>query len=269
MSEFDEALARAVEDGVARGGLPGAAAAVRRGRRRSLRARSGTAVLGVAALGGALGVGATFGSGSGPGEATAAAATGSPASAPTSSAAPTGHGEGLLPAHQWPGYDLVHWNPTPQSVPNSHASHLGSQINHCDAEKNKQDSFATTGLSMWSSEYSTDHHGSADETVVTFADEAKAEAYLADAKGAGSAPACGTGSAAQVPSSGVSTEHGVSWVVTQQDGGTDHLQQVQHVWLAQSGNRIAFLRTMQFGTDFKSTSGDAKVLAEMQQALEK
>jgi hypothetical protein len=162
----------------------------------------------------------------------------------------------------------MHWNPVSVRVPNSHPK-VGSEVNRCDATQNMQSSFATTGFAEWGTEYSTPRHLDADETVLTFADAAKAEAYLADAKGAGSAPACGTGSSAQVPSPGVSTEHGVSWVVTQPDGGVEHLPSVAHMWLAQSGNRVAVLRLMQFGTDYKSTSGDAKVLADLQQALEK
>ncbi|WP_194910298.1 hypothetical protein [Catenulispora rubra] len=57
--------------------------------------------------------------------------------------------------------------------------------------------------------------------------------------------------------------------MNQQDGGVDHLPAVAHQYLVQSGDRVALLRVSQFGSDFKSTAGDAKVFADLQQALEK
>ena len=93
MSELDEALARAVQDGIARGALPGAADAVRRGRRRSLRARGGVAFAGVAVVAGAPGGAGVLGGG----------------------AVPVGAGsgvhadDGVLPVAQCPGYDVGHW----------------------------------------------------------------------------------------------------------------------------------------------------------------
>src|SRR5205814_2141020 len=84
------------EDGIARGRLPGAADAVRRGRRRSLRARGGVTVLGVAVVAGALGGASALDGG--------AARVGA-------EAGPSGvHAdEGVLPVAQWPGYGLSHW----------------------------------------------------------------------------------------------------------------------------------------------------------------
>jgi hypothetical protein len=287
MPEFDEALARAVQDGVGQGGMAGAADAMRRGRRRSLRARGGVAVLGVAAIGGALGVTATLGGLAGGAKAVAAAdaptTTGSPASAPTSSSesarptrpttstqsAPPARGDGLLAANLWPGYSLAHWDPEPTNLPATQS--IGSMINHCDtnpADLGKY-SFPVTGAKQWGTTYITAIRGDAEEDLFIFADASHAAAFLADARGAGTAKSCSTGPAAQVPSPGVSTDYGVSWVVKQQDGGVDHLPSIDHRYLVQSGNRVALLRAMQFGTDFESTSGDAKVLADLQAALEK
>jgi len=281
MSEFDEALARAVEDGVARGGLPGAADALRRGRRRSLRARGGAAVLGVAAVGGAFGVTASLG-GTGGGVTTAAAVTtptttGHSASVPTpvTESAPVtpppAHGDGLLPAKLWPGYDLLHWNPQPTNLPKP-AKSAGSLVPHCyppNVNPPMPKGFPITGMSMWGTEYSTAHHVDADEIVFTFADEAQASAFLADARQAGSGQTCDSGPEATVPSPGVSTDDGVSWLITQQVSPVDHLPSVDHSWLVRSGNRVALLRVDQFGSDFRSTADDVKILAQMRQALEK
>ncbi|MEY9911066.1 hypothetical protein ABIA35_007317 [Catenulispora sp. MAP12-49] len=266
------------------GGMAGAADAMRRGRRRSLRARGGVAVLGVAAIGGALGVTATLGGLAGGAKAVAAAdaptTTGSPASVPTSSSeparattstqsAPPARGDGLLAANLWPGYSLAHWDPEPTNLPATQS--IGSMINHCDtdpADLGKY-SFPVTGAKQWGTTYITAIRADAEEDLFVFADASHAAAFLADARGAGTAKSCSTGPAAQVPSPGVSTDYGVSWVVRQQDGGVDHLPSIDHRYLVQSGNRVALLRAMQFGTDFESTSGDAKVLADLQAALEK
>jgi hypothetical protein len=283
MSEFDEALAQAVEDGIARGGLPGAADAVRRGRKRSLRARGGVAVLGVAAVGGAFGVTASLGGITGGADTAAAAVTtaattpttaGHSASVPTpvtESAPGSAHGDGLLAAKLWPGYDLVRWNPRP-SNPSGVTKSVGSLVLHCypsTVNPPMPKTFPITGFSMWGNEYNTAHHLDADETVFTFADEAGASAFLADTRQAGSAPGCDSGPGASVPSQGVSTDRGVSWLITQQVSPVDKLPSVDHDWLVQSGNRVALLRVEQFGSDFRSTADDAKVLAQMQQALEK
>ncbi|MEY9888805.1 hypothetical protein ABIA31_002453 [Catenulispora sp. MAP5-51] len=250
------------------GGMAGAADAMRRGRRRSLRARGGVAVLGVAAIGGALGVTATLGGLAGGAKAVAAADAPTTPTTSTQSAPPA-RGDGLLAANLWPGYSLAHWDPEPTNLPATQS--IGSMINHCDtdpADLGKY-SFPVTGAKQWGTTYITAIRADAEEDLFVFADASHAAAFLADARGAGTAKSCSTGPAAQVPSPGVSTDYGVSWVVRQQDGGVDHLPSIDHRYLVQSGNRVALLRAMQFGTDFESTSGDAKVLADLQAALEK
>ncbi|MEY9925498.1 hypothetical protein ABH926_000118 [Catenulispora sp. GP43] len=278
MPEFDDALARAVQDGVGQGGMPGVADAMRRGRKRSLRARGGVAVLGVAAIGGALGVTASLGGPAGAAKTVTAAdaptTTGRPASAPTSSsesAPPPARGDGLLAAKLWPGYDLTHWDPQP-SNPSRAAKGAGSLVTHCypsDSHPPAGIAFPITGMSMWGTEYDTAHHVDAQEVVFTFADEAKASAFLADARNAGSAPACGSGRDALVPAPGVSTGDGVSWLINQQHSSVDNLPSVEHTWVVRVGDRVAMLRVSQFGSDFKSTAGDKKVFADLQAALEK
>jgi hypothetical protein len=99
--------------------------------------------------------------------------------------------------------------------------------------------------------------------VWTFADEARAEDFLADARTAGSAPACGEGDGARVSSAGVSTASGVSWLVTQKA-----TSEVDHMWVVRSGTRVTLLRVMQFGDDLKSTAGDQTVLENLEKALE-
>lgn len=265
MSEFDEDLARAVEHGVARGGLPGAADAVRRGGRRSRRARGGAAVLTVAALGGALGVGSAFGAGRGTDAAASAASTGGhSASAPA-----TSHGDGLLAPDLWPGYDLVHWTPRPLSF--GKTTRVSSMVLHCTpSDPSLPRSFPITGSTLFDNTYDTAHRLDADETVFSFADADAASAYLADARNAGTAQAsCGTGPFSQVPAPGASTGYGVSWLLTQRQSGVDGMPLVTHNYLVRAGNRVALLRVTQFGDDFRSTAGDATLLAELRQALEK
>jgi len=280
MSEFDEALAQAVEADTARGRLPGAADAVRRGHKRSLRARGGVAVLSVAAVGGAFATTTALG-GAASGEKTVAAAatTGNPAGAPKStpeSAAQNHTGDGVLPAEQWPGYNLVHWQVKQMEMPTPPTKWMSLQNFPCDGGVDGLEKYSVpvTDVEMWGGSYSGSTSGKglgADETVITFADSAKAEAYLEDARGAGSAKACGTGPTAPVPSPGVSTEHGVSWVVREQDTVVEgsHMPSVSHSYLVQDGNRVAVLRVMQWSDDLRSTAQDAKVLNELEQALKK
>jgi len=274
MSEFDEALAQAVEDGVARGGLPGAAEAVRRGRRRSLRARGGAAVLGIAAIGGAFGVTAVLGGpAAGARPVTAAGATTSPttgrsASAPTSateSAAVPAHGDGLLAPDLWPGYAEVRW-PVQLLTPTHAITSVGSVVQECHGPVK---TVPVTGMTMWANGLIHNSNGAmATETVYTFADEKGAAAYLADARGVGSAPTCDPGPYANVYSPGISTAYGVSWSLHQQDSGIDGRPAINHHWLVQSGNRVALLDTERLDKDFPGTN-DAKVLADLLHALEK
>lgn len=273
MSEFDEALAQAVEDGIARGGLPGAADALRRGRRRSLRARGGMAVLGVAAMGGSLGVSAAFGEGG----KTAAAPTTKAATSPTtghSASAPTSpaHGDGLLAADLWPGHDLVHWE-AKLNNPRGPVKAVGSLVMHCypsNVNPPMLKTFPVTGMNMWTNGYDTTHHADGIYSVYTFADEAEASAFLADARHAPDRdPGCGSGPGAVKSAPGVSTDYGLSWLTLQQDSGVRHLPSDTHDFVVQSGNRVALLTVNQFGTAFTDTTDDLKVLADMRQALEK
>ena len=236
-SEFDAALAQAVEDGIARGGLPGAAEAVRRGRRRSLRARGGAAVLGIAAIGGAVGVTAALGgaaTGARPVAATGVTAgvttsptTGRSASAPTSateSAAVAAHGDGLLAPDLWPGYAEIHWTVQPMS-PQGPVNAAESLVGTCSSDTGDpavRQSFPVTGMAMWTNGPNhTSDAAEAIETVFSFADEKEAAAFLADARHAGTAPTCGTGLHASVFSQGVGTAYGVSWILHQKDSGVD------------------------------------------------
>lgn len=277
MSEFDEALARAVEDGVARAGLPGAADAVRRGRRRTLRARGRAATLGIAAIGGAVGVTAALGgpaSGARPVAAggltaapTTAPTTGRSASAPpstTESAAVTAHGDGLLAANLWPGYAEAHWTLL-LTNPAGPVKAAGSLVEDCHTSTT---SFPITGTTTWAAAGDTQNFAEAIETVFSFADEKEAAAFLADARRAGSAPACDQGPRARVHSPGVGTAYGVSWLMHQRNGGSDGPPAVSHSWLVQAGNRVALLNTEMLGADFPDTN-DAKVLSDMLRALEK
>jgi len=291
MSEFEEALTRAVQEGAEPGRLPGAADAVRRGRRRTLRARTGTAVLGVAALGGALGVTSVLGGGAGAaasaasgttgttgitGAALAATTTGSPASAPTS--APAQGGDGLLPAKQWPGYNVVHWDPQLVQLPNGGGpTKMGSLALRCypagvTPDPKDMTTFPVEKLTQWGVEYNTSHHVDADQMVLTFADEAKAGAFLADARTAGSVPNCVLNPKSgdtRVAAQGASTDDGVSWTVTQPSGAPGLAESVDHWYVVQSGNRVSMFRVMQFGDDFKSTAGDKTVLQDLEAALRK
>lgn len=263
MSEFDEALAQSVQDGIARGGLPGAADAVRRGRRRSLRARGGVTLLGVAVVAGALGGAGVLGGGAG----SVGVGAGSSVHAD----------EGILPVAQWPGYDLGHWKLSAACAAADRSKcragdptddvkqvKVGEYAGQCGPGA----SFQIRRFVQFGTQYDTAHKLDANEIVFTFADGDAAAAFMADARTAVSARGCAGVPGAEATSPGLSTAGGVSWVVTQQDGGVNHLPSVGHQYLVQADNRVALLRVMQFGTDFQSTVGDAKVLAEMQQALE-
>jgi hypothetical protein len=58
-------------------------------------------------------------------------------------------------------------------------------------------------------------------------------------------------------------------VRNQQDSGADGGRPaVSHSWLVRSGNRVALLSVSKFGEDYPGTN-DAKVLADLLQALEK
>jgi hypothetical protein len=124
-------------------------------------------------------------------------------------------------------------------------------------------------MTLWANGLIHDSNGAeATETVYTFADEKDAAAFLADARGAGSAPTCDPGPYANVHSPGISTAYGVSWSARQQDSSLDGRPAVNHSWLVQSGNRVAVFDTERLDKDFTGTS-DAKVLADLLQALEK
>ncbi|NUR60503.1 MAG: hypothetical protein HOV87_17850 [Catenulispora sp.] len=252
MSEFVDALTDAVEADTARSRLPGAADAVRRGRRRSLRARGGVAVLGIAAIGGALGIGSAFGPGSG-------AAPIAPLAGQSSAYAD----DGMLPAEQWPGYDLAHWKPQLFKAPNEGVTKEGSLVLRCGDKAQNPPLFPFTRTVEFHTGYVAAYKMNADQTVWTFADEAKAEDFLADARTAGSAPACGEGDGAEVSSTGVSTASGVSWLLTQKA-----TSEVDHMWVVRSGSRVTLLRVSQSGDAFKSTAGDKTVLENLEKALQ-
>jgi hypothetical protein len=267
MSEFDEALARAVQDGIARGGLPGAADAVRRGRRRSLRARGGVTVLGVAVVAGALGGAGFFGSGVG-GSAVVGAAAG---------AANSFSDYGVLPASQWPGYDTEHWTVS---------AHCGlADRSKCKPGDPSSDPVTETKISEWwgvctpGRTYPVRRYASfttqrdearkvdEDESVFTFPDRATAAAFLADARAAGSPKVCGTEPGYTATSTpGVSTSDGLSWLASSKDAMASY----EHGYLVQVDDRVAMLRVLQEdGDTMPGTENDALVLADMAQALAK
>lgn len=266
MSEFEEALAEAVQDGIARGGLPGAADAVRRGRRRSLRARGGVTVLGVAVVAGALGGAGMLGGGAG----TVGAASGL-----------GGHaGEGILPAAQWPGYDLEHWKVSPSGCGAADRSkcRAGDPVDHAVTSVKVGDwglgcgpsspTFPVRRFAQYATQYDTARRLDANEAVLTFPDEGTAAAFMANARSADFSRSCGTGSGASHISPGVSTAEGFSWLTTQQFAGSSKADS-QHCYLVQVDDRVAVLRINQLSGDtLNGTVGDPTVLRNLAAALD-
>jgi hypothetical protein len=262
MSEFDEALARSVEEGIARGGLPGAADAVRRGRRRSLRARGGVTVLGVAVVAGALGGAGILGGGAG--SVAAGSATGAHAD------------EGFMPAAQWPGYDLEHWKLKPSGCSLADRSKCvpGDAIDHVVTEVKVADwaggcypgpSFPVRRYAVYATNYDEGRKLGAYETVVTFRDENAAAAYLAGARAVAVKTNCAdTAESATVTLPGASTGDGVSWVSEEQRPTAGY----RHNYVVQVDDRVALLSVDQMSGDtLQSTAGDATVLQNLADAL--
>lgn len=262
MSEFDEALARSVEDGIARGRLPGAADAVRRGRRRSLRARGGVTVLGIAVVAGALG---------------GASALGDGAARPGAGAGPWGaHAdEGVLPVTQWPDYDLSHWTLSASCAAADRSKcRPADPVDHAVTQRSVGDmvgqcapggEFPVRRFVQFGTQYDTLRKLDADEIVVTFADEDGAATFMAQARTAVSAGICAGLRGAGATSPGVSTAEGVSWLTT---GAA--LDDYGHDYLVQADDRVALLRVNQLGVDtIHGTADDATVLRQMRQALER
>ena len=263
MSEFDEALAQAVQDGIAHGGLPGAADAVRRGRRRSLRARGGVTVLGVAVVAGALGGAGMFGGGAG----AAGAASGA-----------AGHAsDGILPAAQWPGYDVEHWTVSPSgcSAADRSKCHPGQadDPNVTDIKVTDWFGLCTPGptypvrrFAHYATQYDAVRKLDADEIVVTLADEHAAAAFMADIRAASPGKACAGVSGVHL-SPGVSTADGVSrrTVSEPQPGFADYGRD----YAVRQGDRVALLRVNEDGQDtVLSATDDATVLHDLAVALD-
>ena len=270
MSEFDETLARAVQEGIARGGLPGAADAVRRGRRRGLRARGGVAVLGMAAIAGTMGIGTTFGGG---GSGAVGAGSG-------------GHGPsayGIMPASQWPGYAIADWklsagcgwadrskcNAGDPTVDHITSLKIGDVFGVCTPGP----TYPVRQSARYDTQHDDAHQLDGEETVYTLPDRAAAAAFLADARAAGAPKKCPPGPPQDTSTSteapGVSTTDGLSWV-TSGKGTPDARPFYTHSYLVQVDDRIAVLGIQQDGTGaMQSTEYDAQVLADMARALEK
>lgn len=262
MSEFDDALAEAVQDGIARGGLPGAADAIRRGRRRSLRTRGGVTVLGVAVVAGALGGAGMLGGRAG----TAGAASGLGRHA----------SDGILPAVQWPGYDLEHWKVSASgcSAADRSKCRAGDPVDHSITKSNVSEWFGVCSPGgtypvrryvLYATQYDTQRRLDANEVVITFTDENAAAAYLADARVAAKGKGCaGVDAGAETLSIGVSTADGVSWEAT----GHDAFVSSSHNYLVQADDRVAVLRIDQIGGNtLQSTARDAVVLHDLAVAL--
>ncbi|GAA1970390.1 hypothetical protein [Catenulispora subtropica] len=266
MSEFVDVLTEAVEAGTAEGRLPGAADAMRRGRRRSLRARGGAAALGVAVLGGALGIGSTFG----------------PDSGTTPVGAGAGPGEwgvrhaddGILPVAQWPGDALAHWKLTPScgladrkacrpgaATDDVKEARVGEWTGQCEPGA----SVPVRRFVQYGTQFDEGRKLDADEIVFTFPDrDTAAAAFLAGARTAGSPQSCAGVADAEVASPGVSTADGVSWLLTQKAT----LVGYTHFYVVQVDDRVALLRVNQIGGDtLRSTTGDETVLQNLKAAL--
>ena len=260
MSEFDEALARSVEDGIARGGLPGAADAVRRGRRRSLRARGGVTVLGVAMVAGALGGASALGGGAG-----------------QAGAGAGGHSvhtdEGVLPVTQWPGYDLSHWSLTASCAAADRSKCRPGDPTDDVKEAKVSDwvggclpgaTFQIRRFVQFGTQYDDRQKLDANEIVLTFANGDAAAAFMAEARTAVSTRGCAGVPGAEVTTPGLSTADGVSWLTA----GRDALVSYGHDYLVQADDRVALLRVNQLDADgIGSTAGDQAVLHNLVAAL--
>lgn len=259
--EFDEALARSVQDGIARGALPGAADAVRRGRRRSLRARGGVTVLGVAVVAGALGGAGILGGGAG----TVGAGSGTGTHA----------GEGFMPAAQWPGYDLEHWKLSPSGCSAADRSKCrpGDAIDHVVTDTKIGDwagvcvpgqSYPIRRYAVYATKYDDARKLDALETVMTFHDAGAAASFMADARRAAATKKCSSDPDSGVVSFGVGTADGVSWV----NAAQRPISEYEHVYVAQEDDRVAVLRVNQMeGDTLQSTAGDGSVLQNLAAAL--
>ncbi|GAA2054212.1 hypothetical protein GCM10009839_72870 [Catenulispora yoronensis] len=254
MSEFDDALTRAAQDAAERGRLPGAADAVRRGRRRTLRARGGVAVAGVAAVGGALGVTAALGgpAGAAPGGGTVGAAHAD---------------DGLLQPELWPGYDQAHWKPKKLVQPN--LVNL-SQIYYgpCPVSPDPNGGPSVRNVVFSGGEF--EGRLDAFQEVFTFSDSARAATVLAGLRTAGSTKACRGGTGADAASPGVNTEAGVSWLWRQT--AADGARVVTHSYAVQVGDRVTLLRISWTSTgtgtgEGTGTGADSTVLEHLQAAL--
>ena len=240
-----------MQDGTGRARLPGAADAMRRGRRRALRARGGVALAGVAAIGGALGIGSAFGPGSGAGPLGAAAG-----------ARPGVHADdGMLPAEQWPGYDVEHWKPLRLNQPNLDRIAVMEEwcVDVTKAVSSKKHVAFAAG-------YDDTRKLDAFEDVFTFSDSKAAADFMAGARHAGAAKTCRFPSGPVYVSPGVSTADGVSWKTDQPSGSASTAH--THAYLVQVDDRVALLQVSQEGAaTYQSTRGDALVLRNLAAAL--
>uniref|UniRef100_UPI001891072A hypothetical protein n=1 Tax=Catenulispora pinisilvae TaxID=2705253 RepID=UPI001891072A len=184
----------------------------------------------------------------------------------------TASADGIMPAAQWPGYDIAHWTVSPncgladrsKCIPGDPTSNVTSaaislRFGTCTPGQ----TYPVRRFVQYATQYDTAHKLDADETVLTFPDHGTAAAYLADAHAAGSPKICpGTSGATSAP--GVSTADGLSWVVGNKDAVTSYA----HGYLVQVGDRVAVLRVNQMDADsMQSTANDELVLADMEQAL--
>ncbi|ACU76539.1 hypothetical protein Caci_7715 [Catenulispora acidiphila DSM 44928] len=264
MSEFEEALARSVQDGIARGGLPGAADAVRQGRRRSLRARGGVTMLGVAVVAGALGGAGVLGGG-----------TGTAAGSGTDSFKHAD--DGVLPAAQWPAYDVAHWKVAPScSVADRSKCRPGDPTDDIKQVKagdltgqcGPTKSFPVLRFVQYATQEDELLKLDGDEIVLTLPSRAAAAAFMAEARTAGSPRACAGVPGAEGVTPGVDTADGVSWEWTE---APPNAAMYGHGYLVRVDDRVAFLRLNQTGggDTVRGTAGDETVLKNLEAALSK
>jgi hypothetical protein len=257
--------------------MPGATDVSRRGHRRSLRHRGGVAVLGVAALGGAVGVTTPNGG------ASAANTSATNTSKTTPSALETAKGDGFLPAAQWPLHGVVDWQLKPAATPGQRTT-IGSLRQLCGLhpgvtdpntipqEEWKKNGTPIIGWTQQNAAWITAQQVGGDQSVWTTADEADAERILVDARTA-STENCATtlqGRPIYTLLPGASTDYGVSWITRNVDKPNAELpDSTDHTFMVRSGTKVSMLRVSHFGDDFSDTSGDRAVLDNMLKALKK
>ncbi|MBS2536816.1 hypothetical protein KGQ20_29045, partial [Catenulispora sp. NF23] len=185
--------------------------------------------------------------------------------------------EGILPATQWPGYDVAHWTVAPNGCGAADRSKCspGQAADPVvtDAKASDWTGQCTPGRTFPIRrfvQYATNQDVAlkldANEIVLTFPDQNTAAGFLSDARNPGSPKSCSDDPRAETTVPGVSTADGVSWVSTSHTAAGGYL----HGYVVRAGDRVAVLRVNQMvGDTMQSTAKDELVLADMEQALAK